>query len=57
MQELTSIFTLSSLTLVNSGTPYLNLYFHLPTTWTLSKEGYQDTCLPKFDLALVRWIE
>ena len=30
MQELTSIFTLSSLLLVNSGTLYLNLYFHLP---------------------------
>ena len=32
IQERTSIFTLSSLLLVNSGTLYLNLYFHLPTT-------------------------
>merc|ERR1712035_176745 len=32
MQELTSIFILSSLSLVNSGTLFLNLYFHLPTT-------------------------
>ena len=32
MQELTSIFNLSSLNLVNSETLYLNLYFHLPTT-------------------------
>ena len=34
MQELTSIFTLFSLLLVNSRTLYLNLYFHLTTTWT-----------------------
>ena len=32
MQELTSIFTLSSLTLVNSGTLFLFLFFHLPMT-------------------------
>merc|ERR1712035_22001 len=32
MQELTSIFILSSLSLVNSGTLFLNLYFLLPTT-------------------------
>ena len=32
MQELTSIFTLSSLTLVNSGTRFLYLFFHLPMT-------------------------
>ena len=32
MQELTSIFTLSSLTLVNFGTFFLCLFFHLPTT-------------------------
>ena len=32
MQELTSIFTLSSLTLVNSGTLFLCLFFHLPMT-------------------------
>ena len=32
MQELTSIFTLSSFTLVNSGTLFLYLFFHLPMT-------------------------
>merc|ERR1712035_239164 len=32
MKELTSIFIPSSLSLVNSGTLFLNLYFHLPTT-------------------------
>ena len=32
MQELTSIFTLSSLTLVNSGTFFLCLFFHLAMT-------------------------
>ena len=32
MQELTSIFTLSSLTLVNSGTLFYCLFFHLPMT-------------------------
>merc|ERR1712035_178099 len=32
IQELTSIFILSSLSLVNTGTLFLNLYFHLPTT-------------------------
>ena len=46
MQELTSIFTLSSLLLVNSETLYLNLYFHHPTTWTHLREEYQDTCHP-----------
>ena len=30
MQELTSIFTLSSLTLANSRTLFLCLFFHLP---------------------------
>merc|ERR1711980_23664 len=43
MKELTSIFILSSLSLVNSGTPFLNLYFHLPTTYTPSKEECQGT--------------
>merc|ERR1712035_199748 len=43
MQELTSIFISSSLSLVNSGTPFLNLYFHLPTTYTPSKEKRQGT--------------
>ncbi|MPC52137.1 hypothetical protein E2C01_045998 [Portunus trituberculatus] len=32
MQELTSTLNHSYLSLVNSGTPYLLLYFHLPTT-------------------------
>ncbi len=32
VQELTSIFPLSSLSLVNSGTTFLCLYFLLPTT-------------------------
>ena len=32
MQELTSILNFSSLLMVNSGTLYLNLYFHLATT-------------------------
>ena len=39
MQELTSIFTLSSLTLVNSGTLFLCLFFHLHMT----KEECQNT--------------
>ena len=30
--------------LVHSGTLYLNLYFHLPTTWTHLRQEYQDTC-------------
>merc|ERR1712035_157588 len=47
MQELTSIFIPSSLSLVNSGTLFLNLYFHLPTTQTPSKEECQDTSSPK----------
>ena len=32
MQKLTSIFTFSSLTLINSGTLFLCLFFHLPMT-------------------------
>ena len=32
MQELTSIYTLSSLTLLNFGTLFLCLFFHLPMT-------------------------
>ena len=43
MRELTSIFTFSSLTLVNSETLFLRLFFHLPMIWTLSKEECQDT--------------
>ena len=34
MQELTSTFIPSSLSLVNSGTLFPNLYFHLPMTYT-----------------------
>merc|ERR1712035_24925 len=45
MQELTSIFILSFLSLVNSGTLFLNLYFHLPTTYTPSKEECQGTSI------------
>ncbi len=37
MLELTSIFTPSSLLLVNSGTLSLYLYFPLPMTWILSR--------------------
>ena len=44
MHELTSIFTLSSLLLVNSGTLYLNLCFLLPTTGINLREEYQYTC-------------
>merc|ERR1712035_269969 len=47
MQELTNIFIPSSLSLVNSGTLFLNLYFHLPTTYTPSKEECQGTSSPK----------
>ena len=42
MHVLTSFFTLSSLTLVNSGTFFLFLFFHLTITLTLLKEC-QDT--------------
>ena len=42
MQELTSIFTLLSLTLVNSENLFLCLFFHQPMTSTLSKEECQD---------------
>ena len=52
-QELTSIFTLSSLTLVNCGILFLCLFFHLPLTWTLSKEECQDTSHVKLDLHLL----
>merc|ERR1711980_29761 len=47
MQELTSIFIPSSLSLVNSGSLFLNLYFHLPRTYTPSKEECQGTSSPK----------
>ena len=59
MQEVTSIFTLSSLSLVNSGNLFLCLFFHLPTILSLSKEECQDTshtklnCPPIFLLLLL----
>ena len=43
MQKLISILSLSPLSLVNSGTLSLLLHFHLPMTWTVSRERYQDT--------------
>ena len=48
--ELTNIFTLSSLTLVNSGTLFLCLFFHLSMTWTLSKEECQEISHVKLEL-------
>merc|ERR1712035_124272 len=47
MQVLTSIFISSSLLLVNSGTLFLNLYFHLPTSYTPSTVKCQGTPYPK----------
>ena len=47
-QELTSIFNLSFLPLVDSLTLYLNLYFLLSTTYLLSKNGYLDTSRDDF---------
>ena len=49
MQELTSIFTLSSLTLLKSGTLFLCLFFHLPMIKTLSKEECHDIFHTKLD--------
>merc|ERR1711980_33239 len=43
MQELTNIFIPSFLSLVNSGTLFLNLYIHLPTVYPPSKEECQGT--------------
>ena len=40
MQELTSILSLSSFSLVSSGTLSLLLYFHLSMTWTFSRRRY-----------------
>lgn len=45
MQELTSCFILSSISLVNSGKASINLYFFLRTILTLSRGEYQDTSL------------
>ena len=52
-QELTSIFTPSSLSLVNSGTLFLDLFSHFPTTWLLSREEYQDTLQTKLAILLI----
>ncbi len=52
MQEWTSTFTLSSLSLVNSGTPFLPLYFLLSTTWIPPRGEYQDTSATEIDLPL-----
>ena len=49
LQELTSIFILSSLTLVNSGTLFFCMFFHLLMTWILSKEECQDISHTKLD--------
>ncbi len=43
MQEWTSTSSLSSISLVNSGTAFLPLYFLLPTTWMPSRGEFQDT--------------
>ncbi len=53
MSELTGIFTLSSLLLVNSGTIFLCLYFLLPTTLTLWRGEFQDTSSSEIDLCFL----
>ena len=56
MQELTSIFTPSFLSLANSGTLFLFLFSHLPITWPSSREKYQDTSLTKLAILLeISW--
>merc|ERR1712035_301839 len=50
MQEVTSIFIPSSLSLVNSGTLFLNLYFHLPTTRLLQKRSVKTPLLLNWPL-------
>ena len=42
MQNLTSTFNHSSLSLVNSGTHHLLLYFHLPFIWIDLRNTFQD---------------
>lgn len=49
LQELTSIFSISCFSLVNSGTAFLRLYFLLSSKQTLSREEYQDTSGTKTD--------
>lgn len=50
--QLSSVLTLSCLMLVNSGTNFLHLYFHLPTTWSLvSRVGDQDISPPEINLS------
>ena len=53
-QELTSILSPSILSLVNSGTLSLFMYFHLPMIWILLRGRYQDTypILSAIDLEL-----
>ena len=53
MQESTSIFILSFLLLVDSGTLYLNLYFLLSTTYLPSKDEYQATSRDDFRTLLL----
>ncbi len=63
IQELTCIFSLSSLLLVNSGTAFLCLHFLLPTTWVFfqkwSVKAFLDSeliCfLPLFELSFFQW--
>lgn len=43
MQELHSLFVLSSLFLVSSGTTFFYLHFPLPMAWMLPTEEFQDT--------------
>ena len=44
MQESTSTFNHSLLSLVNSGTPCLPLYFQLSLTWLYLSGRFQDNC-------------
>ncbi len=49
MQELTSIFILSSLSLVDSETAFLSLHFLLPMTCSTLRERYHGTLLLELD--------
>ena len=42
MQEITRTLNRSSLSLLNSGTPYILLYFQWPMTWMHLRERFQD---------------
>ncbi|MPD02604.1 hypothetical protein E2C01_098198 [Portunus trituberculatus] len=46
IQELTSTLNPSSLSLVNSGTPSLHLYFRIPRTCLLLRGRYRGICFP-----------